>query len=217
VRVISRNARFVAVAVLLVTTSLLLRALTREQFTPARSALASFPLELKSWTGVDVPIPDETLQGLGAGEFLQRTYENPTAADAGVDLYLAYLPNRPALYHHLPQDCLIGSGWSPVQGGTTTLAFPGDAPFTANRYLIARGDERQVVLFWYAAHGRRMASENKMDFYLVLDSLRLNRSDNALVRMNTEIRPGEKAEEAQARLLAFAGLVNPLLNTYIPR
>ena len=56
-----------------------------------------------------------------------------------------------------------------------------------------------------------------MDFYLVLDSLRLNRSDNALVRTNTELQPGEKPEDAEKRLLTFAGLVNPLLNDYIPR
>jgi hypothetical protein len=62
-----------------------------------------------------------------------------------------------------------------------------------------------------------MASENQMDFYLVLDSLRLNRSDNALVRMNTALRPGEKPEEAEKRLIAFAGLVNPLLYRYIRR
>jgi len=50
-----------------------------------------------------------------------------------------------------------------------------------------------------------------------LDSLRLNRRDNALVRINTELRPGEKPDEAERRLLAFAGLVNPLLKNYIPR
>ena len=213
---ISWHARFTAVAVLLAGTALFLQARARNQFVPPRIALASFPVELKNWVGMDVPIPAEDLKGLGPGEFLQRTYKNQTAGDADVDLYVAYLPNRPALYHHLPQDCLVGSGWLPVESGITTLALPGDAPFPANRYLIARADDRQLVLFWYTAHGRRVASENQMDFYLVLDSLRLNRSDNALVRMNTELRPGEKPEEAGRRLLAFAGLVNPLLKNYIP-
>jgi EpsI family protein len=214
---ISWNTRFVAVVVLLAGTAIFLQARARNEFVPARIALASFPSELKSWVGADVPIPDDILRSLGPGEFLQRTYEDWSAGGAGVDLYLAYLPNRPALYHHLPQDCLVGSGWSAVEASTTMLTFSGDSPFQANRYLIARGDERQLVLFWYSAHGRRLASENQMDFYLVLDSLRLNRSDNALVRMNTELQPGEKPEDAEKRLLAFAGLVNPLLNNYIPR
>jgi EpsI family protein len=129
---------------------------------------------------------------------------------------MANLPTRSSLYHHLPQDCLAGSGWVPVKAEVTTLAFAGDKPFPANRYLIARGDDRQLVLFWYAAHGRRVASDSKMDFYLIMDSLRLNRSDNALVRMNTELRSGETPDDAERRLLGFAGLVNPLLGQYIP-
>lgn len=214
---ISGNARFTVVALLLTGTAVFLQARARNEFIPPRIALASFPVQLKSWVGMDVPIRDEDLKSLGPGEFLQRTYKNQTVAGADVDLYLAYLSTRAALLHHLPQDCLVGSGWLPVESGITTLAFPGEDPFPANRYLIARGDVRQLVLFWYSAHGRRVASENQMDFYLVLDSLRLNRSDNALVRMNTELRPGEKPDEAERRLLAFAGLVNPLLKDYIPR
>ncbi len=214
---ISWNARFAAVAVLLAGTALFLQARARNQFVPPRIGLASFPLELKSWVGMDVPITDEILKSLGPGEFLQRTYKNQTAGGADVDLYLAYLATRPAVYHHVPQNCLAGSGWVPLESGITTLALPGDAPFPANRYLVARGDDRQLVLFWYSAHGRRVASENQMDFYLALDSLRLNRRDNALVRINTELRPGEKPDEAERRLLAFAGLVNPLLKNYIPR
>ena len=211
------NARFTAVAVLLAGTALFLQARARDQFVPPRIALTSFPAELKSWVGMDVPIPDEILKSLGPGEFLQRTYKDQTAGGADVDLYLAYLANRPAEYHHVPQNCLVGSGWLPVESGITTVALPGDAPFPANRYLIARGDDRQLVLFWYAAHGRRVASENEMDFYLALDSLRLNRRDNALVRINTELRSGESPGDAERRLLAFAGLVNPLLDNYIPR
>ena len=217
---ISWNARFTSVAVLLAFTALFLQVLharAGKDFVPPRIALVSFPAELKSWQGMDVPIPNEILQTLGPGEFLQRTYKSQAPGSSDVDLYLAYLPNRPALYHHLPQDCLVGSGWSPVETSITTLALPGDTPFPANRYLIAKGDDRQLVLFWYSAHGRRVASETRMDFYLAADALRWNRSDNALIRMNTELRPGEKPDEAERRLLAFAGLVNPLLNNYIPR
>jgi EpsI family protein len=214
---ISWHARFAAVAVLLAATALLLQARARNEFVPPRLGLASFPEALNGWAGVDVPLADEALKSLGPGEFLQRTYRDQASTAADVDLYLAYLPHRPVLYNHLPQDCLVGSGWSAVQSGVTMLAFPGDTPFPANRYLIARGEERQLVLFWYSAHGRRLASENQLDFYLVLDAVRLNRRDSALVRVNTELQPGEKPEEAEQRLLAFSGLVNPLLNNYIPR
>jgi len=212
---ISWNARFMAVAMLLAGTAFFLQVRARNKFVPPQIALASFPVEFQSWVGVDLPIPEEILKS--HGEFLQRMYKNQSARDAFVDLYLAYLPSRPNLINHLPKDCLEGSGWLPVESGITTLAFLGDAPFPVNRYLIARGEERQLVLFWYSVRGRRVASVSEMDFYLVLDALRLNRSDNALVRMNTELFPGEEPGDAERRLLAFAWLVNPLLKKYIPQ
>jgi hypothetical protein len=55
-----------------------------------------------------------------------------------------------------------------------------------------------------------------MNVYLAFDSLLWNRTDNALVRMNTELQPGEKPEDAERRLLSFAGLAGPLLKNYIP-
>jgi len=214
--VISRNTRFAIVTLLLAGTALFLRALDRQQSALPRTALASFPVELKSWAGTDIPIPDETLKSLGKGEFLQRSYKDPVRGGAYVDLYVAYIPDQHALFRHLPQVCLEGSGWSPVESGTTTLAFPGDAPFPANRYLIAKGDDRQLVMFWYSVRGRRVATQDWMNLYLAFDSLRLSRSDNALIRMNTELQPGEKPEDAERRLLSFAGMVNPLLKNYIP-
>jgi EpsI family protein len=215
VRVIRWNARFAIVALLLGTTALFLQARARRQVVPSRTALASFPVELKNWVSSDIPIATEDLQTLGPGDYLQRRYSN-RSAPADVDLYIAYHANQTAFYHHLPQDCLISSGWSTVESGVTTLALPGNSPFSANRYLIARGNDRQMVLFWYSAHGRRMASENHTDLYLVLNSLRLNRNDYALVRINTGLRSGEEPGDAERRLLAFAGTVNSSLSSYIP-
>jgi len=214
--VISWNSRVVTVVVLLAGTALFLQARS-EQFAPPTVALASFPLEVSHWVGTDVPLLATDLKRLGPGNFLQRTYTNATAEGGDVDLYVAYLSNRSAFYHHLPQDCLAGSGWLPIDSRVTTLSLSADTPFPVNRYLIVRGEERQLVMFWYTAHGHREASETKMDFYLTLDSLRLNRTDNALIRINTELRDEEKPEDAERRLLAFAGEIDPLLKNYIPR
>jgi len=214
---ISSNARFVTVALLMAVTGLFLHARAHSDFARPSTSLKSFPIELQNWTGEDIPIPDEILKSLGPGEFLQRMYKDRTISESYVNLYLAYLPNRPALFRHLPQDCLEGSGWSALQSTEARLLFAGGTPFSANRYVIAKGSERQIVLFWYSIHGRRVASEDWMHFYLILDKLSLDRSDNALIRMNTELRPGETPEQAEKRLLAFAGLVDPLLNNYIPR
>lgn len=215
-RLISSNARFTTVALLVAATALFLHARSQGQFVPARSSLASFPIELSRWVGKDVPIPSAALLKLGPGEFLQRTYQDRNAEQPDVDLYLAYFPNQTVLERHLPQECLAGSGWLPVESGTTVLTLPGDGPFAVNRYVIAKGADRQLVWFWYSAQGQRVVGEDWMDWHLAFDSLRFNRADNALIRMNTELRPGEEAGDAEQRLLSFASVVNPLLKNYIP-
>jgi EpsI family protein len=95
--------------------------------------------------------------------------------------------------------------------------MPGHEPFPANRYLIAKGDSRQLVLYWFWAHDRGVASEYWAKFYLVADSIKMNRSDGSLVRITTPMYPGETADTAQQRLLPFIGDVLPLLDSYIPR
>ena len=55
---------------------------------------------------------------------------------------------------------------------------------------------------------------------ILVDALSLvlgERSDGALVRINTRMLPGESVEAAMARLTPFAGQVVPLLNEYIPQ
>ncbi len=215
---ISWNARFTLVAVLLAGTGLFQHMRTREIVAPQRASLASFPLQLGEWAGTDIPIPPQTLNTLDRGEFLLRDYQDQNKKGPGVYLYLAYFPNqRAGRRRHLPEDCLAGSGWSTVESSATTLSLPGYKPFLANRYLITKGPDRQLVLFWFWERGRGVATENWADFYLIFDSLRLNRNDDALIRINTPLQAGEEPDAGQRRLLAFAERVSPLVGSYIPR
>ena len=215
---ISWNARVAVVAILLTGTGVFLNMRTRNVVAPPRTSLASFPLQLGEWVGTDVPIAPEILKKLDRGEFLQRDYQDQNATGPGVSLYLAYFPNQHAgLRRHSPEDCLAGSGWLTVESGTTTLSLPGYTPFPANRYVITKGPDRQLVLFWFWGRGRGVATEDWADFYLVFDSLRLNRSDDALIRINTPLQAEEGPEAGERRLLVFAQRVSPLVSSYIPR
>jgi EpsI family protein len=160
----------------------------------------------------------DVLDILGPGDFLQRFYESTAASQPYVDLFVAYFPSqRAGDTIHSPKHCLPGSGWLPTESSTISISLPGRGPFQANRYVIAKGDDRQLVLYWYWAHDRALASEYWAKFYLVADSIQLNRSDGSLVRIITPLPPGEGVEAAQQRLLAFAGNIVPRLDRYIPR
>jgi EpsI family protein len=208
--------RFFLAAALILSAAVFLQARGHREVFPPRLPLKSFPSQLGPWNGTEIPIDKEVLDVLGPGDFLLRAYQEE--AQPYVDLFIAYFPSqRTGDTIHSPKNCLPGAGWTPTESSRVTLSLPGHSPFPANRYVIAKGDSRQLVLYWYWAHDRGVASEYWAKFYLVADSMRLNRSDGALVRITTAIDPQDTTDAAQERLLSFADNLVPLLSSYIPR
>jgi EpsI family protein len=215
---LTTNLRFAVAAVVLILAAILLHASNSNEVLPPHLALQSFPSHFESWNGSDLPIPKDVLDVLGNGDFLLRDYENRSASVPPVNLFLAFSPSqRAGDTIHSPKHCLPGSGWYPIQSDRIMLSFPGHTPFQVNRYVIAKGTDRQLVLYWYLAHDRAIASEYWAKFYLVNDSIRMHRSDGSLVRVTTELGPEESPDSGQRRLVSFAGNVVPLLNQYIPQ
>lgn|SRR5262245_12036423 len=209
--------RFLVAIALLTVTILLMHARNSAEIIPTRPPLSSFPAVLNGWSSTDIALSQDILDVLGPGDFLLRRYQHP-AASSPVDLFIAYFPSqRSGDTIHSPKNCLPGAGWAPVQSDRTTISLPGQTPFPANRYLIARGEERQLVLYWYWAHNRAVASEYSAKFYLIADSIRMRRSDGSLIRVTTQLDRGESIDSAQARLLSLTGSIVLLINDYVPR
>ena len=153
-------ARFLSASILIIATAVFLRAHSHGEIFPPRQPLQSFPQQLGDWTGTDIPMDKDTLQVLGPGDFLLRTYDREDPNVPYVGLFIAYFPSqRTGDTIHSPKNCLPGAGWAPVESTRMDLALPGHSPFPVNRYLIAKGDARQLVLYWYWAHDRGVASE----------------------------------------------------------
>jgi EpsI family protein len=215
---VGTNFRLALVIVLVSGVALFLRIQNRSEVTPAREQLSTFPRKLQEWTGVDSNIPQDVLAVLGPGDFLQRSYQTSSAENPSVDLFMAYFPSqRTGDTIHSPKHCLPGSGWLPVESSRVSLSLPGEKPFLVNRYLIAKGGQRALAFYWYWAHDRAVASEYWAKFYLIVDSIRLKRSDGSLIRVTTELRRGETANDAQLRLVSVLDGVVPVLDRYIPR
>ena len=207
--------RFIVVMVLLLAATLFLQARKRPESTPPSEKLAAFPVSLNGWNGRDIPIDQETLNVLKAGDTLERVYTNE-AKRSYVDLFIGYFPTqRTGAQIHSPKNCLPGAGWAPVETGSITFEANG-TPINANRYIIGKGTQRNLVLYWYQSHGRAIASEYSAKFYLVADSIRLNRTDAALVRVIAPLAQGESTATGEARAVEFAKLVVPQLPRFVP-
>ena len=209
--------RFIPVALLMGAAALFVHGRGIGDQLPPRQDLASFPDQIGEWSGTRLNIRAEVLDVLGPGEYSERLFQHFNE-DHYVDLFLAYVPNqRTGDWLHSPKHCLPGAGWAPVAENRMSLARPGGGQITVNRYVIAKGLDQQIVLYWYQAHGRAVASEYWAKLYLVEDAIRLNRTDGALVRVTTPVTGSEGLESGERRAVAFATEILPILDEYIPR
>jgi EpsI family protein len=178
---------------------------------PARSArLSSLPYTVSGWSGRDAAPPDaETLRILAADSYLNRSYGG--ASGTPIDLYIAYYARQqPGVSIHSPLHCLPGTGWEPLDISTVTVGLRDGSQGQVRELIVRKNMERAVVLYWYAVHGRTIASETLSKAWLLHDSLRWHRSDAALVRIVVPIR-GADVDTARHEGVAFAQDVLPYL------
>lgn len=170
-----------ASALLLVQAALLYSAIRPEAVVPG-PPLAQMPMTLGNWKFVqDGVIDQDTLDVLKADDILNRVYAR---GSQGAYLFVAaFRSQRNGKAPHSPKNCLPGSGWTPLNSGEMVVDTGARGPITVNRYIVAHGDERSLVLYWYQSRDRAVASEYKAKFWVMADAVRLNRTDTALVRV----------------------------------
>jgi EpsI family protein len=191
----------------------------RYETVPIRTSFALFPMQIGEWRGIqEPPFDPDVLRVLGVNDYLTRAYFRPDKAAVG--LYIGYWESqRQGDTIHSPLNCLPGSGWDPVS--KTTIEVPngiGDDRMAVNRYIVRKGLDSQVILYWYQSHGNVVANEYWSRLFLIRDAVRLNRTDGSIVRVIAPVLPDvENAETVAERTAAqFVKTLFPLLPGYLP-
>ena len=167
--------------------------LSRAEAIPQKAPLSALPRAAGLWNMVqEQEVEQEVRDVLRADELLSRTYQlgsTPTFAQ----LFVAYFATqRTGQAPHSPKNCLPGNGWIASESAIVTVPIEGREPIEVNRYVVARGDVKAVVMYWYQSRDRAVASEYKAKFYVVADAMRYNRSDTALIRVVVPVNGDEK-------------------------
>ena len=104
-----KNLRFWSVALLLAAVAILLNLHAHHEVIPFSEPLADMPRLIDGRYSTDVPMDQETLDVLGAGDFMSRVYDEPGKAPIG--LFIGYFPTqRTGVTIHSPKHCLPGAG-----------------------------------------------------------------------------------------------------------
>ena len=182
----SRSSRFWLMFAVLGGAAVGLHHLSHGEAVPLSKPLSTFPMQIRDWRGANVPMEPRIVQALGVSDYLYRVYQG--SDQHPVFLYVGYYQSqRTGVSIHSPKNCLPGAGWEPVSVGELALPLKDGSQVLVNQYIVENGLQRQLVLYWYQSHGRVIASEYRGKAYMVLDALRLNRTDAALVRVSTPI------------------------------
>ena len=207
------GVRFLITVGTLVAGIVLLHSVSHGEPVPLRQPLGQLPLLMDGWLGHDDPLEGQIVSALGVSDYVNRSYVN--LGGERVNLYVGYYQSqRSGETIHSPKNCLPGAGWEAVRAGHLVIPMTAMPAIAVNEYLVEKGLTQYLVLYWYQAHGRVIASEYSGKAWLVFDAITRNRTDEALVRVLTSTRDGE--DQARARAAQFVQGLYPRLSSFIP-
>lgn len=188
----------------------------RQEMIPDRKKFIDFPTKISNWEAKEESLGKDVETFLGVNDYLLADYKN--TEKGAVNFYVAYYASqRKGVSPHSPQVCMPGGGWVISSINRIALDVAGKKDFYVNRTVINKDNHRQVVYYWFEQRGRHIANEYYMKWFLLLDSIKRNRTDGALVRVTTYLRPTESESAADARIQGFLHESLPLLDDYVPK
>ncbi len=208
-----------AIAVLLAACAYSLTLESKQEQVPQRPSLSTFPLRIADWRGNETAMEQEYIDVLKLNDYLLSNYYRP-GDSATVGLYIAYYDSqRKGASIHSPKACLPGGGWT--MESFDEYAVKGVGPegqdLMVNRSVIALGEERQVVYYWFEQRGRNLTNEYLVKWFMFWDALTINRTDGALVRLTLPVRDVADIDKADEQLAQFLRDTYPKINYFIPQ
>jgi EpsI family protein len=173
--------------------------------------LDGFPKQLGAWKMVQQGVMEQEVKDvLRADDYITREYAASREKEA--NLFVAFFKSqRAGQTPHSPKNCLPGSGWVWTIADTIPVTVPGRAaPIEINRYLVSKGEDRSMVLYWYQSRDRVVASEYRAAAFVAWDAIRYNRTDTALVRVVVPVMNGKDDVATQTGVEFIQAFFAPL-------
>lgn len=185
----------IVLTVLLLSQAAIFYGFSRGEQSPVYKTFDTFPATVGSWKliqeGVFEPGVKDVLRG---DDYINRYYGDDRTKQYA-NLFVAFFKSqRTGQAPHSPKNCLPGSGWIWTVSDTIPIkvdAYP--QPIVVNRYIVQKGDQKSLVLYWYQSRDRVVANEYRAKVFVIADALRYNRTDTALVRVVVGVNGSEQA------------------------
>jgi EpsI family protein len=212
------KARLIIVVLVMIAASAYINlVLSHGEIIPITKSLSTLPKVIGEWTkGRNHTLDEKTLDILRVDDYVMTRYRN--ADGRAVLFYTGYFKSqREGQLVHSPKHCLPGSGWRPISVGVITIDVPGFAgsPIKATQIITQKGDEKELVIYWYQIGPDYVAGEYSQKALLIWSALRHNRTDGSLIRFSVPVVDGD-VKKTQTMTEDFIREMVPVLREYLP-
>lgn len=211
------KARVLIVLILFALTWYAMQSTSEVRPIPIKQSLSTFPHTIGEYSlSNSFQSSAEVIEMLGVDDYIQYNYTRPDGRR--INLYVGYYQAVGVNGgYHSPRNCIPGGGWGidKIENRKLNVGLEGYTTSTVSEMLIRRGNEYQVVYYWYQNRGRIIASEYWEKIYQVLDALFKGRRDGTFVRIMASVS-GDDIATTEAELKAISEQVMMQLKDYLP-
>ncbi len=190
-----------------------------EEDIPERSRFSYFPLKIADWRGTEESMEQKFVKALKFDDYIIANYSRLGEASP-INFYVAYYASqRKGASAHSPKSCIPGDGWRIGEFQQKTfvnIITKAGVALSVNTAIITKGEQKQLVYYWFQQRGRVITNEYLVKGYLFWDALTRSRTDGALVRLVVPVAEGDNVTNAKQNLDDFLAQLVPLLPRFIP-
>lgn len=206
------KSRYLAVAILLVATTLVVSVLQYDSSQNKgidSAALQSIPMQFGKWIGEDSPLDEKVYEILETRAIIHRSYRNSN----GDDVFLSIVHyNDAKVDFHAPEACIGGGGMEAIKiAKTVTLSYGTERRNIELAELVTTRTSGQTLTYYFFKAGKFVGSNYiKMRLGIAANKLVKNDTSGSLIRISTTLIPGKK-EMAESTLLTFIEDIFPVV------
>ncbi|MFH1029596.1 MAG: VPLPA-CTERM-specific exosortase XrtD [Pseudomonadota bacterium] len=209
------SPQFLIILLLMVTSAAAAQGVSNRERTPMQKPFSAFPDTVGSWTARKQNLEKMYLDALELNDYLLADFRN--SRGEVVNCYVAFNDYQSkGKASHSPASCMPGSGWELKEPDRISVADGSGRTITINRAMMVMGNDRRLTYYWFDQRGRILTDLYQIKFFNFVDSVVLNRTDGALIRLITPLAESETTVTADARLKEFFKQFNPALKQFLP-
>jgi exosortase D (VPLPA-CTERM-specific) len=176
---------------------------------------SQFPETVGEWSGKRQILEKMYLDELKLSDYLLADFRN--SRGGYVNCYVAFSDlQSKGKASHSPSSCLPGSGWELQKAAKIALPDGAGRTISVNRAMMVMGADRRLTYYWFDQRGRILTDMYQIKLFNFVDSVVLNRTDGALIRLITPLGESESPAAGDERLKEFFKQFNPLLGSFLP-